>query len=406
MYFNISSNFFSSTTDDNSHFAGCIFFSIAVFIHVVFIARFKYATFRNCAFFHYIFALWIGCALLVWFAIALSPVYHAITENCYNASTFDEDNTTAKEAVETISTFLKPFYIEFVTICLGVFLNLWNKFDDSYENHASVRHLASSQIAESGHDVNRRSIEEDTLEIERHCDTEASNDTISSRMIFIIPLLASLFYVFVFVIGHYLNENYEGLPVIYVGNGIRVLFHLLLLIFFIPISRAMTKYKLHLKLTSLTCSETVLIGTHTVHYVYSFFRFFATILLLISHESNHLTNTELVFTMIFAGVCMIDIWCATYYILAMKSLQRAGRKMTKFDKFGLVYNAGIHLAEWAVTGLDHEWALLSATQSLVPALTATFGDATIRVVTLVVYPIMEFYRFHAAVVCFEIAKNM
>ena len=89
-------------------------------------------------------------------------------------------------------------------------------------------------------------------------------------------------------------------------------------------------------------------------YAYFFVRFFATLALLSSTEPNGPGNTELVFIMIFQV-----FECLTFgvqHILAMKSLRRSGRKITNFDKFGLTYNAAIHLAEWALTGLDHEWA--------------------------------------------------
>ena len=284
-------------------------------------------------------------------------------------------------------------------------MNLWNKFDNTSVKQESVDSLASRvNPAYFNQDVNRRSIGEDTPEGERHCGTRESNRTITRRVIYILPFLASLLYVILFVIGHYMYNN-QGILYLYLWDGIRVIIHLFLLIFFIPAWRAMTNYNIRLKLTSLTSSEVVLIGSHTGNYVIFFFRFFASFSLLISHEPEDLGNTKLVFMMIFSCLCMVDIWCATYYILAMKSLQRSGRKLTDFDKFGLTYNAAIHLAEWAMFGLAHEWAPQSK-HYLVPALAAAFGDTTIRLVTLVLYPIMEFYRFHAAVVCIETTKNI
>ena len=101
---------------------------------------------------------------------------------------------------------------------------------------------------------------------------------------------------------------------------------------------------------------------------------------------------------------MVHTQYATYYILAMKRLERISWKMTNFDKFGVNYNAEVHLSEWGITGLDHEW-IPQTTVFQVPALVATFGDLAIYIVLLVVYPIIEFYRFHAAVLCFEIEKK-
>ena len=402
--FNKSSSFYSSTLYDNFHFACDILFLIGNAILVVFIVKFKHVNFRSCAYFHFVIALWIGSGLVIWFSIALSPVYVVITESCYNASMFDTGNrTTAKEVVETISSFLKPFYVEFVTICIGIFLTFWNKF---YVDDLASR-ANSGYLTFYNQDMNGRSVEHietETPESERRCGAQASNQKIATRrVIFIIPLIASFFFVVLYLVGHYINENQKAS--VYLMSGIRVSFHLFLLIFFVPICREMTKYKLRFKPSSLTCSEVVLIGTHTVYYVYFFFRFFATLSLLSSYEPNDLGNTELVFIMIYSGLGMVDIWCATYYILAVKNLQTSGRKITNLDKFGLTYNAAIHLAEWALAGLNHEWAPESTHRSDVPALAATFGDAAVRLVTLVVYPIIEFYRFHAAVVCFEIARD-
>lgn len=404
--FNKSSSFYSSTLYDNFHFACDILFIIGNIILIVFLVKFKHLHFRSCAYFHSVIALWIGGGLVIWFSITLSPVYAVITESCYNASTVEEGNkTTANEVVETISTFLKPFYVEFVTICLGIFLTFWNKV---YVEDLASR-ANSSYLNIQTQDMNGGSIEHveaESSEIERRCGARASNQTIATRcVIFIVPFIASFFFVILYLVGHYVNENQKAS--VYVMTGTRVLFHLFLLIFFVPTCREMTKYKLRFKPTSLSCSEIVLISTHTVYYVYFFFHFFATLSLLSLYEPkpNDLGNTELVFIMIYSGLGMVDIWCATYYIIAMKNLQKVGRKMTNLDKCGLTYNAAIHLAEWALAGLNHEWAPESTHRFDVPDLAATFGDAVVRLVTLVVYPIMEFYRFHAAVVCFEIARD-
>ena len=410
--FFMSSSFYSSTLYDNFHFVCDIFFSIGNIILVVFIVRFKYVSFRSCAYFHFFITLWIGGGLLLWFSVTLSPVYAVITESCYNASTFGEGNsTTAKEAVDTMLTFLKPFYVEFITICIGIFLTYWNKFDnhntpveqESVNDHVST--VNTDYLRFPSQDTNGHAVKEDTPESERLCGAQASNYTTITRLvIFIMPWITSLFYVILSITEHYVDENHRS-NVSDLLNGIRVLFHLVLLIFFIPTCRAMIKNKLRFKPTSLACSEIVLIGTHTVSYVYFFFRFFAALSLLSSYESYMGKNSDLVFVMIYSGLCMLDTWCATFYILAMKSLQRSGRKMTNLDKFGLTYNAVIHLSEWAITSLYHEWAPKSS-HYLIPDLEATFGDATVRLVTLVMYPMIDFYRFHAAVVCFEIGRDI
>ena len=398
------SNFYFSKLFDKYHLASDILYLVANSTLIVFVTKYKGVTLHSCVMFHYFIALMIGGGVFIWLSVTLNPVCVFITESCYNASTYDEGNSTvAKKVAETILGFLKPFHVEFVTICIGIFLNLWNRFENTSVKPESVDSRASRENPDNLNNVNRQSIEKDTSESKRRCcDTKASNYRVKRRLIFSIPLLLSLCYVSLFVIGHYDDDN--QLSNIYLWNGIRVLMHLLLLLFFISTCRAMRKYKLRLKCSSITCSEIVLVGTHTVNYVYFFFRFFATLSLLSAHESNGVGKTKLVFIMIYSGLCMVDIWGATFYILAMKSLQRSGRKMTNFDKFGLIYNASVHVSEWAVTGLSHEWALQS-THHLVPALAVAFGDVSIRLLTLVVFPIIEFYRFHAAVVCFEIGKN-
>ena len=388
------SNFHYSELYDQYHLASDIFYLIANSTVIVFVTKFKGVTLHSCALFHYFISSMIGGGIFIWFSLALSPVYVVITANCYNESTHDDGNSTsAKELAEIILGFLKPFHVEFVTICIGIFLNLWNKFDNTSVNHESVNvHAPRVNPDYLNYSVNRQSIPQNT------CDTSSRNVS------FIIPLFLSILYVTVYAVGHYDLEDQLGLSNIYLWYGIKFLFHLPLLLFFISTCRAMRKYKLRLKLNSLTCSEIVLIGTHTVIYVYFFFRFFATLSLLSAPESNGVGNIKLVFIMIYSGLAMVDTWGATFYILAVKSLQRSGRKMTNFDKFGLVYNAAVHLSEWAIAGLNHEWVLQSALLR-VPALANTIGDVSIRLITLLVFPIIEFYRFHAAVVCFEIWKN-
>ena len=400
---NTHSDYYLSKLYDRYHLVSDILFLIATITTIVFVTKFKGVTLHSCVIFHYFIALMIGGSVFIWFFLALSPVYVVISESCYNASSHC-NSTRAKEAVESILDFLKPFQIEFITICIGIFMNLWNKFDNTLVKPENVDVLPSRVNPDNlDRNVNRQSIAEDSSESERCGETQASS-TVTRRVIFIIPLLLPLFNVILYVVGHYVPYIHRGVSVpIVLWLVIYFLCHLLLILFFITTRRAMRKYTLRLKLTSMTCSEIVLIGTHTVTYVYYFFRFFAALSLLSSTESN-VRNTKVIFIMIYSGLGMVDTWCATYYILAMKRLQLFGWKMTNFDKFGVIYNAAVHLSQWAITGLAHEWTP-QTTVYQVPALVATFGNEAIRIVLLVVYPIIEFYRFHAAVLCIEIEKK-
>ena len=393
-------HYYLSKLNDRYYLVSDILSLIATITTIVFVTKFKGVALHSCSIFHYLIALMIGGGVFLWFSFALGPVYVVTTESCYNTSSHG-NSTRAKEVIESILGFLKPSQVEFVTICIGIFLKLWNKFDNTLVKPESIDVRASRVNSDCIHrNLNRQLI---SSENERSGETQASC-TITRRVIYIIALLLPLFNVILYAMGHFIPYIHQGFSItIILWCAICLLCHLILILFFIPTCRAMRKYKLRLKLTTLTCSEIVLIGTHTVSYIYCFFRFFATLSLLTSPESS-VRNATLIFIMIYSGLGMVDTWIATYYILAMKRLQRSGWRMTNFEEFGLAYNAAVHLSQWAITGLSHEWTPSSAVYQ-VPALVATFGDVAIRIVLLVVYPIIEFYRFHAAVVCFEIKKK-
>ena len=171
------------------------------------------------------------------------------------------------------------------------------------------------------------------------------------------------------------------------------------------------------KLTSLKIKELVLSFTNVINYVYAFCHIFTATAILISYaplgqDFSHMPRpspVELLYLLIFSCFCLLENWIHTSYLLRMKSCHDAGVKLSKFDKYGLIYSIGCNLSCWAIQSLELGWVSRFSNKINADAFSLDFlsayGDSTTRVLILVAYPTMCFYRFHAAVFACEILKD-
>ncbi|XP_072021575.1 uncharacterized protein [Amphiura filiformis] len=374
------------------------------FVQIVFYAKFKGVALQGCAMFHCFIALMITGELWAWFTLTLFPIY-LFTIDCSNKSTvlgpsFNSANRNATTddivlvLLENLESLLKPFLGEFLIISLGILFNLWGTMDKS--NRPNSR--CCNSVDQLDGDVNGQSLET----------VEQPIVTKKRVMTFVIAgsLLLSVTYIAMLSILNgqfktWMNGN------VYIWNSIHLVLHIPMYLFFILTHKTTKRLKMRLTISSLTISEMFLITTNIANYIYWFLRFFAALALLTSFEtsSQPLKTGELAFLLVFTLLVVVYSCFEVYYLIARSCLQRSGVKMSNFERYGLVYNGALNVASWALASLNSELGLTSP-NLLLPAMSQVFGDVTTALVALVMCPMLEFYYFHAAILSFEIAKNI
>ncbi|XP_072021576.1 uncharacterized protein [Amphiura filiformis] len=121
---------------------------VSLAVQIVFYTKFKGVAVQGCAMFHIFIALMITGELWVWFTLTLFPIYR-FTEDCSNKSTTlvpsTNGNASTNDVVlvllEDLGSLLKPFFGEFLIICLGILFNLYGTMDKS--NHPNSKHFIS-----------------------------------------------------------------------------------------------------------------------------------------------------------------------------------------------------------------------------------------------------------------------
>ncbi|XP_072021595.1 uncharacterized protein [Amphiura filiformis] len=369
-------------------------------VQIVFFTRFKGAALQGCDMFHIFIALMITGELWAWFTLTLFPIYH-FTEDCSNKSTTmgSSSNSANRNSthdiglvlLENLESLLKPFLGEFLIISLGILFNLWGTMDKI--NRPNSR--CCNSVDQLDGNVNDQ----------RQETVEKPNVTKKRVITFVIAgsLLLSVTYIAMAII---LNGDFKNMNAnVYIWNSTHSVLHMPLVLFLIPTLKTMKRLKMRLTISSLTISELFLITTNIANYIYWFLRFFAPLAILTSFEtsSQPLETGELAFLLLCALVVVVYSLLEVYYLIARSCLRRSGIEMSNFECYGLLYNGALNVGSWALTGT--EWVSTSA-NALLPAMSEVFGDVTTQLVVLVMYPMMEFYYFHAAILSFEIAKKI
>ena len=384
-YFDTFSDGFSAAVD--------LLYITSVAIQIAFFVKFMDVIPRSCAFFHFFIAVMIGGELWVWFSLTMNPIYE-LTENCNsststhnnssNGTTHDPHYDSIYAVLDNAGNFLKPFLVEFSTICIGILFNLWNKMEKTQTEEQKFNYDKNQNFDQPKNVTGRKKL-------------------ITNGLVIAGSMLISVAYVLVFITlsGHFIPTN--NTTSVFVWNCFHCALHVPMLAFLIPTCKKMKRHKIRLSLTSLTCSELFLISTNTVNYIYFFFRLSACLSLLSFAEQPD--TAKLVFLSCFSCLASLDSWLETYYLLGMGCLQRSGVTLSNYDKYGLVYNGALHIAGWALTCLSHEWASNNP-DYLLPELTTAFSDFSTRMVIFIVYPLLEFFYFHSSIIAFEVAKNI
>ena len=433
---------FVSTLDE-------IIYLFSIIIQMVFLAKYAGAILPNSALFHYSIALMIADKVWVWLTVTLGDLIDVATHHhikipiitIHIVDNFTSPSTPLNSSTETIYKevldgfliFLEPFFIEFLTISIGVLFNLWHLIG-SNRVQQQLHRLEEDQTTETTVRSNELSQDYSYLADENLCNsiqvtssvpnylpeseghtlmfTKRRSNAIQSKK---EKLMMGMYLIFIGIVT--LGALCTGLMWNYgtfhkLVQGILsdetqyYLFRSVQIIAYFPVSVAVVvaMYNTYQEnpcwSVSFTSSDYLLFFTAAANFIWYLLKLIAEATVL-DVRSNELHREEVEFALIFSVQCILQVWVQTQFLLAAQSVRRLGRQNSKLTRLCLMYLAAINIALWLQMAISRE-TIVHDPHSIIPVLSDCFGEVTTRTLIFLFYPAMELYRFHSAVIAYEI----
>ena len=400
---------------------------ISLGTQLLFFIGYDGAILHNCVQFHYAIALMIADKAWVWVSLTLSGI-ESIMSDQRHLTVFATPNSsnmsTLHKVLETSQSFLEPFFIEFLTICVGILLCMWNsigkepnkrrsaeteaEIDENSPSQFSFRRNYSSLIS----DAQDRCAFSDITESERDWldRSEANVSTRSNETV--TKLLCGIFLVLLLVgytvagfllypgLLQYVSDDIEPDNKLYIFFGIKI-------VIFGPLTTccAISAHKIY-KNTScspaaMSSSDYLLLFTTAGCFLWFLLRIISAIAVITVNSEQDKPVGSACYALFFCIICIIQVWVQTQLLLSAHSVHKLGFPISKLTKFCLMFLATLNASEWLQLALERE-TIIHQKSVLTPALNIVFGDVTTRIVIFLLYPMTEIYRFHTAVMVYEI----
>ncbi len=399
---------------------------ISVVIQIIFLGQYEGAILPNESLFHYSIALMVADKVWVWLTVTLGDLSQILSRG--NTTVNNTSESPFYKTIEISLLFFEPFFLEFLTVSMGVFFHLWNIIG---QNHVAKGHLCNSEVKTSRglrhEDYGRMIASSEESEEEQYysggdvSESEQANLlgteklNITKRLRISERLQTGMFTVFVimvhvvlFIVGLFVYQLEPFLPwtnslpteTLYMLNyGIEITS-------LVPITIAcvVATYKTYKSndcwSLTFTMSDYLLFFTASANFVWSILRVISATTVL-SVNKGHNSN-EAVIVLFYALLSIIQVWAQTQMLLAAKSARRDDRPTPKLRRFCLIYIVVINISRWLSIAISRE--VLGHVTDFHTIMNDCFGDQTTTALTFLFYPAIELYRFHSAVVAYQLLK--
>ena len=411
---------------------------LSIAIQVVFLVHYDGAILPNTSLFHYSIALMIADKVWVWLTVTLGnignisihlkenrlPIY-PVSNFSGNISVLHNSSAIASYTVFDItSTFLQPFFIEFLTISIGVLAHLWNligkkhdirNLQDSHENADNW-----SQNEGNKDDVCVINSERERLLARNEAGGESPNMEENHRNgvhLKIKKLITGMFVIFIIILAacylfsqltwgaggalHKLVKHLSFRTQNYLSRAIAMgVFFPVTVMSMVSLFKS---YRNNSYWSAGFSSSDYLLFFATIATFIVFILEFIAATTILSVKVKQYRLDQAIFVSVWAVACIMQAWVQTQLILASQGVCLQGRSISKLTKICLIYTIAVNVAVWLQMAMSRE----SVTYDVYfyPVLKACFGEVTTRTLIFLLYPAMELYRFHSAVMSYQILKQ-
>ena len=394
---------------------------LAILFQMIFFSWYSYDNHRGTLQYlprwhHLSISAMIGAQVWLWVSDTTEPLWKLdadyIRENFTNA--------TNESAEFTIEHFLEPFHVEFATISIGLLYGLWNISPTKTQLTSIPADLSKSFAAFAKYK------NFPTVENENKCSKLPwlKHITFATILAFIYTVLSSLALYspcprcdYSDMVVYVRVMFYRGIFVLYLGA-------------LLPISSMYALWKLssdRVRSSSATIGQYLLVITAIVVFVYYFLRIFAAgydlhydksdekmvgvdfvvAVLLTNHNGEtskipSITHEEIMsldgLSIIYPFLLFFQVWTQTQLLI------EAGRHKNIPDgvKKILIYIIAINFAEWLQTGISIGFDRDHFNSQFTPIMNNFYTDGGARIIRLCLNPFIVLYRFHSAVVAWEV----
>ena len=431
-------------------------YMISIVFHMAFLAKYAGAILPNSSLFHYSIALMIADKVWVWLTVTLSDLVHVSQQlsgnsslypihpigNCCNLTTLNTSSETMFfKVVDVCMIFLEPFFIEFLTISIGVLFNLWHLIGNdqrSCEMEEQHRSVEQDTTAETLNSVGRLQdygclineswsktrptqgyFTSDMPESERHSLLAGDQKNVREMpckrdsLIMRIYTACVIFFVLGFFAAEFilLHGQFHYLAHELSDDAQYFLYRCTEVIAYGPVTVAALPaiYKIYQKNACssivFSSSDYLLFFTATTHYIWFILKLIAaaTVLEISSEEYLH---GQAKFSLIFSISCILQVWIQTQFIVAAQSVRRFRNPISKLTRMCLIYITVINVSEWLRMAISRGTVTRDNFYYTfyIPILSDCFGEVTTRTLMFLFYPALELFRFHSAIVAYEVLK--
>lgn len=401
------------------------------------------ATFKRLDMFNYIFSAAIGFNLWAWIGFTIKPLetlkFPKLTLRC------KVNGSAILDFQENLYTYIEPFLVEFITVTTSALFQIWgcmSKNDNCDEGdnvvvsrmHAidqsadlwkdedddNCQLLTSASRVHSSIQINMRSdlltsplTSDHIYRAQQHAhdfNQPHQEDPTSSFQGIFAYIKQHRIVVLVAILSAILYALFNGLLVAHTvfktalsPMARECLESYLMVIFFLPSTCWMLHRLIRInansfKLRQFDSSDSLLLFT-------ALWAFMVDIIHLIAALGRIEYDTGYAVASILVSIFFIlQTWIQTNFIITVSQ----ARNLTSNDPGiipCLLYLMIVNVAEWFFIAFIHGFNSPKQLREIAPIESAWFGEEVVRVILVTVFPVLALYRFHSALLVYEVLKD-
>ena len=372
-------------------------YMVCLVIQVKFFITYNYAILKNCATNHFSIAAMMACQMLLWISSAAKPSYEITltTADVIPSTECRQPNVTEQteeesDGFEIIYYGLEPFSVEYLTITSGYLFQLWLNLGSNNVITNRNNNNFSSSINVTTHSTPESDIQREVIPRRGH--STGRNRRIMMGISIIITVVYLV--VVVYTSGELVECKNKICSYIYIGITSMVYLPQLLCIYLI--------FNIHKRYcpiqNPLSANDVLLLFTSGCGYGFFTLQFIS--LLGASLQETYIDNTFVYIKLLYPLVAMLLLSIETHFLMTVSAIHSSGQELSTFIQTMTFFVGTISVAQWWLISMQR--ASIEKTMTLFCEFYLSFGPNTTRMILLMLYPFTALYRFHSAIIAFEV----
>ena len=389
---------------------------ICLVIQIKFFTMYNGVILKNCAVYHFSIAVMVACQIWLWITSAAKPFFH-ITSNstyvdpvdkCLHSSNQTNGTEMTNQSIRFIYYSLEPFSVEYLTITAGYLFHLWqNMSGETDVPNIAGGNRTSSLPAICAADETPQSLGSES-DIQGYI--RAANPKQGPRrsnlgkiryVLFGISTVVAILYVVMAIVesGEVIECNDKLCYHAFIGT-LAGAYSPQVLCFYL-IVRIHKKHDPIRK--NLSTNDIILLFTSSCEYVFITLQFIALIGTSLQTSYIHANGVSVYPKFLYPFLAIIQLSVQTHFLISVSAIHNSGKKLSTATQ-GMVFFIGtVSVAQWLLIATQR--AVIEKTVTAFCEFYLSFGSDTTQLIFLMLFPFTGLYRFHSAMVAFEVISR-